>query len=232
MFGVELLNPDESFDESFNSLVVVEEYIYPDGPYYVGSSANTSIMHPVNLNSGDYIFAKPISETPSNYKIEVGEWNYNPGDGSGDPAYITCTTGTYPSILIKAMKVIVARPSKSLNRSISGNGMEIRDSFGNVIVNSNEKYIHFGNMGSGFGAMTPDQYTSYTKDTYISIDAMLKSYHAVDGGYGALGDAFYYNFCPIFNTDGITLKRASVVRFAGWAYPESATGHWMTVVIK
>lgn len=226
MYGLQILNPDENFDELFDSLVVIAEYSYPGGVLFsTAYNSPATYFHPYNISSSDFVFARPTSTTPNGFIMGAGDWD---ADNNHYPKYICCTSGSGQNTMVEPFKVIVARPSKTLTRSISDYGLEVRDANNKVVFNSNEIYLNFKENGKAYGSTATSQSAACGPKTYASMDAFFRSHHYVSGP-DYFGDSWHFNLAPKFYTSTITFTPNNAVRYSGLAYPEDFWGHWMTI---
>lgn len=232
MRGLQLFGPDETFDEFFNSMVVIEEYSYPAGMSWQS-------YHQINTQTSDLIFARPLESNPSQAcLIQFGFLNPITGEydnANGEPFMVYSLplansggppvwTGSYGGL-----KVVVARPSKNLNRAGSTYGLLIRDSNGSVTFNSDERYVKFRAKGAGYGFTAPDFLNLQgTSRTYINLNAQAWGANAIQGAGGGEEDAYHLNYGATFKAGNvIDLLASQPAKFAGLAYAEESLGHWL-----
>lgn len=232
MHGLQLFDPDETFDEFFNSLVIIQEYNYPAGMGWQN-------YHQINTQTSDLIFARPLEANPSQtYLIQFGFLNPLTGEfenQNGEPSMVyslpvTNTGGADVwSGAYGGLKIVVARPSKSLNRMGNTYGLVIRDSNGSVTFSSDERYVKFRAKGTGYGFSAPDFLNQQgTSRTYINLNAMAWGANAIQGAGGGEEDAYHLNYGARFKAGNVVdILASQPVKFAGLAYAENSLGHWL-----
>jgi hypothetical protein len=219
MFGINIYNPDEDFNDYFDSLVVIQEIIYPPGMNWY------SDYYPFNEFSDDLIFARPIRPAGNTQDASVQftflayfgwGWDYT---NRPSYAYATSQTTTF------GLHIIIARRSKTLNRNLPGHGIAIRDASGKVVFNSEERYLKLRTMGFGFGYSSINLGTIQGSDkTFICLNVMANTSHGIDSD-------FAYGYTGIFKPNNTIQIYSTGINYSGTPYVADLYGHYLFVDI-